>query len=97
MFIYGAIDDLYQKNAHFYFFSMCSIRLSTVNALELLAAKFAVQVFLKARFPPDPLLIVLGTDNSTTAAYINKMGPGTRSYLLNSITKIFGYGVWKDT
>ena len=35
MFIYGAIDDLYQKNAHFsklnfFFFSMCYIRLSTV-------------------------------------------------------------------
>ena len=31
-----------------------------------------------------------------SAAHINKM-EGTRSYLLNSITKIFGYGVWKET
>ena len=38
MFICGAIDDLYQKNARFskwkFFFSMRSIRLSTVYSVE---------------------------------------------------------------
>ena len=43
-----------------------------INALDLLAAKFAVQAFLKGK--PPHLLVLLRTDNSTTAAYINKMG-----------------------
>ena len=61
-----------------------SERTMHINALELLAAKFAVQAFLKER--PPHLLILLKTDNSTTAACINKMG-GTHSILLNTITK----------
>ena len=55
-----------------------------INALELLAAKLAIQTFLKEK--PPHLLISLRTDNSTTAACINKMR-GTHSVLLNSITK----------
>ena len=41
-----------------------------INALELLKAKFAIQAFLEIN--PPHFLIVLRTDNSTTAAYINK-------------------------
>ena len=42
-----------------------------INALELLKAKFAIQAFLETN--PPHLLIILRMDNSTTAAYINKM------------------------
>ena len=46
-----------------------------INALELMAATFRVQVFCKGTQVKS---VLLKTDNSTVLAYINKMG-GTKS------------------
>ena len=67
-----------------------------INALELLAAKFAVLAFLKRKPPHFLIILMIRTDNSTTAACINKMG-GTHFVLLNASQKAFGCGVWNDS
>lgn len=54
-----------------------------VNALEMKAAFFVLKAFTKER---KMLHVHLRVDNTTTAAYINKMG-GTRSQTMIEITK----------
>ena len=54
-----------------------------INALEMLAVNFAVKAFTKDKSNVQVHILV---DNTTTVAYINKMG-GTRSVDLIKITK----------
>jgi len=57
-------------------------RTPDVNCLELLAASLAIQTFVKER---SQINILVRTDNVSTRAYINHLGGGTHSKLMNSL------------
>ena len=86
MFIYGAIDDLYQKNSRFsklrlFSFSMRSIRLSTVINIMILfiVDKEGVASFLKL------LLSMLDNSPTNQQVFFLSEGPATIGALLQKV------------